>query len=148
MLRGACLLAVATVMGCRTPPALRNCGDDLSGQWQLAGARERWTLRDHANRIEGFPLAPDLREGVDGILAAPRWIELVRDHDVIAGRVHRRYTRREQRCEATSNLRIVACHGQLIDVDRATMPTPTTMQPCVWSPVQSNVQEQWQRVSQ
>ncbi|MBP9088334.1 MAG: hypothetical protein KBG15_19595 [Kofleriaceae bacterium] len=142
------LLAVTTVAGCRTPPALRNCGDDLSGQWALPGESGRWTLRDSAAHIEGFPLSPDQRAGADGVIAAPRWLELVREQDVLAGRMHRRHMRREQRCEAAANLRIVACHGQTLDVERSALPTPTSMQPCAWSPSPSNVQEQWQRVSQ
>lgn len=144
----AVMTAAGTVAGCRTPPALRDCGDDVSGQWQLPSDLGRWILHDSAGRIEGFPLRPDQRVSPDGVIGAPRWLELVRDHDVVAGRMHRRYMRREQRCEATGNLRILACHDQIMEVERSALPSPTTMLPCVWSPPQSNTQERWQRVSQ
>ena len=140
--------AAGTVAGCRTPPAMRNCGDDVSGQWLLPGESGRWTFHDSAGRIDGFPLQPDQRVSPDGVIGAPRWIELMRDHDVVAGRMHRRYMRREQRCEATANLRIRACHDQVMEVERATLPLPTSLQPCIWSPPQSNTQELWRRVSQ
>ncbi len=152
MLRLCALLAATTaagtVAGCRRSPPLRNCGDDLSGQWLLPGESGRWTLRDSAARIDGFPLRPDQHVSPDGVIGAPRWIELVRDHDVVAGRMHRRYMRREQRCEATGNLRILACHDHVMEVERSALPVPISMQPCVWSPPQSNTQELWQRVSQ
>jgi hypothetical protein len=151
MLRLCCLLAVTslagTVAGCRTPPALRNCGDDLSGQWLLPGEAGRWALHDSAARIDGFPLRPDQQVSPDGVIGAPRWLELVRDHDVIAGRIHRRYMRRAQRCEATGTLRILACHDQVMEVERSALPAPSNLQPCVWSPNQSITQELWQRVS-
>lgn len=148
MLRLWCLLAVTTATGCRTPPALRNCGDDLSGQWLILGEPGRWTLRDSATRIDGFPLDPDHRTDAGDVLGAPRWLELVRDHDVIVGRMHRRYMRRAQRCESTASLRIIACHDQRMDVERSALLAPTNMQPCSWPPASSKVQEQWQRVSQ
>ena len=80
MLRLCALLAATTaagtVAGCRTPPPLRNCGDDLTGQWLLPGDAGRWILHDGAARIDGFPLRPDQHVSPDGVIGAPEEMKL------------------------------------------------------------------------
>jgi len=140
--------STSTLSGCRNLPPLRDCGDDLTGQWQLPNEPGRWFLRDAATRIEGYPMTPDLRSN-DGVIAAPRWFELMRNDKALLGRMHRRYVQRDQQCEAVVPLRIVSCHEQTLDVERGPLPVPATMQqPCTWQPSASNVLEQWQRVGQ
>lgn len=134
--------------GCRNLPGLRDCGDDLTGQWALPNEPGHWLLRDAGTRIEGYPLEPDLRSD-DGVIAAPRWLELMRNNKALLGRLHRRYAQRDQHCEAVAPLRIVSCHEQTLEVERGPLPVPATMQqPCTWQPAASNVHEQWQRVGQ
>lgn len=131
-------LAALAVVACdrRTPVA--SCDDVLHGVW-VTDTGARWSVLDHGQTLEAFPLFDDAI--ADG---APRVIDLKRT-DKLAGQVARRFARGADLCTATVPIRVTTCKANTLQVVLADPQPPLAFSPCRWGkPAESRV-EHWRR---
>ena len=132
---------------CDRRPPLASCADDLRGVY--AEGRRRWMILDDADRLEAYPLFPDVTP-VPGLEVGPRVIGLRRTPDGIAGSVRRRYMRGSVPCVAEAPAHVTACAGDAIEIVLADPVPPIAWpaapkQPCGWARPDSSRRERWIR---
>jgi hypothetical protein len=154
-LAGAAAAAVA-LAGCGRRP-LASCDDDLRGVYaDRERPAERWMILDRGDALEAYAVFPDADgpgpEGADGVVAAPREIELHRGSGAlpagtapIAGTLHRRYMRRADRCDARVAVHVARCAGDAIELVLADPAPPTGFAPCTWPPPGASRVARWRR---
>ncbi|MFN0247447.1 MAG: hypothetical protein ACKV2T_11225 [Kofleriaceae bacterium] len=138
------LLLAILFAGCSSPPPLSTCADSLAGTWRSDGGE--WMLLDRGASLEGYPLFDDSRTGDPTIAVAPRALDLLREGDVVDGRMTRRYTRGGDSCLAKVPFRVLSCAGSTLEVIFADTSPPMQFAPCVES-ARSNPsrREKWER---
>lgn len=134
------LVVIGSLAGaaCDRRAAVSSCDDDLHGVW-VTDTGAKWSLIDHGNTLEAFPMFDDAAPG-----GAPRVIDLERK-DKLAGEVKRRYMQRAAECLAKAPIRIAKCKDNTLQVVVADPQPPLAFEPCSWgTPAESRV-EHWRR---
>ena len=134
---------LALLAACDQRAAITSCDQDLSGIYDVAG--KRWMLAEQRGSFEGYPLFDDSGRGSSDEVA-PRWIELARQPNGIAGLVRRRYMRGASSCEAKVLLRITSCADDALEVVVADPAPPLAFEPCRFGRLDSSRRERWRRV--
>jgi hypothetical protein len=126
--RAALLVAICGAACGRAHVA--TCADDLGGAWTSNDGR-RWMILDERATLEVFPIFTDT-EAPDGVVAAPRVIDLARAGAVLAGTLHRRYERRADACDARVPVHVTACADDRLELVVAEPSPPLQFAPCEW----------------
>jgi hypothetical protein len=133
------LPVLLVVVACDRRPAVTSCSDDLRGVW-ITDAGARWSVLDHRQTLEVYPLFDDAVAG-----GAPRVIDLERQGATLAGEVKRRYMRGGDSCDARAPVRVTKCEANVLQVVVADPQPPVQFAACSWPlPAPSRV-ERWRR---
>jgi hypothetical protein len=148
MTRAAVLAVLLAIAACHRRAPLASCDDDLRGTY-VAGA-ERWMILVSGDRLEAYPLFPDV-DGPPDLEIHPRRIDLTRAPAgsaapaTLAGTVHRRYLRRAEICEAQVPVHVTRCAGETLELLLTDPAPPLGFSPCTWpGPAPSHL-VRWQR---
>jgi hypothetical protein len=139
----AAVLAGMLATACQQRAPLASCDDNLRGVY-VAGS-ERWMILDSGDRLEAYPLFPDV-DGPRELEIHPRRIDLTRATDpTLAGTVHRRYLRRADICEAQAPVHLTRCAGDTLELVLTDPAPPLGFSPCQWPGPAPSRLVRWQR---
>ena len=136
MNRAAVLAGMLVMTGCGRRAPLVSCDDNLRGVY-VAGPDERWMILDNGDKLEAYPLFPDV-DGPPDLEIHPRRIDLTRAPAgsaapaTLAGTVHRRYLRRAEICEAQVPVHVTRCAGDTLELMLTDPAPPLGFSPCSW----------------
>ena len=128
--------------GCERRAAIASCDANLAGQYSIEG--QRWAVVDHGATLEAVPMFSDV-PAIAGLEIAPRWIDLARTANGIAGHVRRRYMRGSSICTAKRAVRVTACVADTLDLLIADPVPPIEFEPCTFPRADANRHERWHR---
>jgi hypothetical protein len=151
MTRAAVLAGTLAIAACHRRAPLASCDDDLRGVYS-AGPDERWMILDSGDKLEAYPLFPDV-EGPPDLEIHPRRIDLSRDSALstasasttLVGTVHRRYLRRAEICEAQVPVHVTRCGGDTLELVLTDPAPPLGFSPCTWPGPAPSRLVRWQR---
>lgn len=151
MIRAAVLPGLLAIAACHRRAPLASCNDDLRGVYTTGpDGAERWMILDSDDKLEAYPLFPDV-EGPPDLEIHPRRIDLSRSAPgsagpaALAGTVHRRYLRRADICEAQVPVHVTRCAGDTLELVLTEPAPPLGFSPCTWpGPAPSHL-VRWQR---
>jgi hypothetical protein len=151
MTRAAVLAVLLAIAACHRRAPLASCDGDLRGVY-VAGA-ERWMILDNGDKLEAYPLFPDV-DGPPDLEIHPRRIDLTRSRPgsagsagpaTLAGTVHRRYLRRAEICEAQVPVHVTRCAGDTLELVLTDPAPPLGFSPCQWPSPSPSRLVRWQR---
>ena len=96
-------------------------------------------ILDDDATLEAYPIFDDLANPT----TSPRLIDLRRMRETLVGEVHRRYTQGATVCDAKSQIHVLACVEDRLDLVLADPLLPVSFTPCRWVPMASH-REIWQ----
>ena len=137
------LAGVGLGLGCSVRPHVHACTDDLTGAW-IDGGGHHWMLLDHRGTVEGYPIFADT-DVKDGVLAAPRVIDLQRAGAGLTGHVTRRFAERGDECDARALVEIATCRDDTLQVLIGEPAAPAALAPCRAGREAAPRIERWQR---
>lgn len=142
-MRAIVLVVVASCT--QSSPPLASCADSIAGVWHSDTGD--WMLLDRGASIEGYPLFDDSKEPAgEGIVVAPRAIDLTRDRDEIGGEISRRYMHGGDSCITKVPLHVLACTADTLELVLADTSAPTQFTPCTESARKNpSRREKWRR---
>ena len=152
MNRAAVLAGMLALAACHQRAALASCDDNLRGVYTAGpgNGAERWMILDNGDKLEAYPLFPDV-DGPPDLEIHPRRIDLTRAPAgsaapaTLAGTVHRRYLRRAEICEAQVPVHVTRCAGETLELLLTDPAPPLGFSPCTWpGPAPSHL-VRWQR---
>jgi hypothetical protein len=140
------ILVLVLVLGCSRRTPIESCSDDLSGAWRDASDR-RWSILDDGKTLEVFPIFTDGDPAAPAdVVAAPRVMDVSRTPGgMLAGTVHRRYTRRANTCDAHAPIHVTTCNGDGLELVLADPAPPQAFGPCSWAATPPSRVEHWHR---
>ena len=147
MTRAAVLAGMLALAACHRRAPLASCDDNLRGVYTAGpgDGAERWMILDSGDKLEAYPLFPDV-DGPRDLEIHPRRIDLTRTTEpTLAGTVHRRYLRRADICEAQAPVHVTRCAGDTLELVLTDPAPPLGFAPCSWpGPAPSHL-VRWQR---
>ena len=145
MTRAAVLAGMLAIAACHQRASLASCDDNLRGVY-TSGPDERWMVLDNGDKLEAYPLFPDV-DGPRELEIHPRRIDLTRaaTDPTLAGTVHRRYLRRADICEAQVPVHVTRCAGDTLELVLTDPAPPLGFAPCSWPGPAPSRLVRWQR---